>query len=658
MKKILLLAAAALMVTTATAQTKRSEMKSTPVKQQTELFKPQSLMKEMPVTTPDSFHKKAPKKAGQPKVYYRRPAGGFTGNIVVEDGAYAGVYYAPYLFLKPYADYTFKGYSENMPDDVFYEWDYQKYEAVEDPTSPVGYTYARVWNTVPGIDLTMQWGYETDSVPVINAISEGGSGFWYWFMHGYKMSGSSTAPVADEMYSSYIAAIPNIYDVWGEDILKSSKNFCFGGVNGDQRYPFITYTGLDPTDDQIESQMSDPDGGFDTPESCVGFWFGKNKGTSTRENEAGEMVTYTRRIDGIGQAFEKPEHPYLLNSVNVLTSYLDVAEDQQVEMTCKIYKLDQMAEYGDAILPEEPGELIAQGIATLTKETNEETGGLITFSLYDTDPMTGLPIEVTPTIDYPIMVVIDGYNDPEMAALTDFSAMCSTDDETDEGFGELAYIKYGRNDDDGNFDGTYLWVGLYDMWELKTGLSIFLSTDLPFLTFNMTNEDAKYLFPNEGGLMEKPFGDSYVTRSIEFYSSLPSVDDAWFLTCKGEDVPEWLTITLTDDMELDEETGEEEFTGLVNAEVVAEPLPEGLPYREAVVRFEFPGAYKEYKFMQGEKPDRIPGDVNGDGSVNIADINAVIDLILSDSYTDAGDVNGDGSVNIGDINALIAIILK
>ena len=54
----------------------------------------------------------------------------------------------------------------------------------------------------------------------------------------------------------------------------------------------------------------------------------------------------------------------------------------------------------------------------------------------------------------------------------------------------------------------------------------------------------------------------------------------------------------------------------------------------------------------------LKGDVNGDGSVNIADINEVIDMILSGRFDVVGDVNGDGSVNIGDINALIAIILK
>ena len=52
------------------------------------------------------------------------------------------------------------------------------------------------------------------------------------------------------------------------------------------------------------------------------------------------------------------------------------------------------------------------------------------------------------------------------------------------------------------------------------------------------------------------------------------------------------------------------------------------------------------------------GDVNGDGEVNISDVNAVIDMILSDDTDSAGDVNSDGEVNISDVNALIDIILN
>ena len=56
--------------------------------------------------------------------------------------------------------------------------------------------------------------------------------------------------------------------------------------------------------------------------------------------------------------------------------------------------------------------------------------------------------------------------------------------------------------------------------------------------------------------------------------------------------------------------------------------------------------------------DIFIGDVNHDLEVNIADVNAVIDIILGgNDDTIAADVNGDGEINIADINAVIDIIL-
>ncbi len=60
------------------------------------------------------------------------------------------------------------------------------------------------------------------------------------------------------------------------------------------------------------------------------------------------------------------------------------------------------------------------------------------------------------------------------------------------------------------------------------------------------------------------------------------------------------------------------------------------------------------------KIDVLYGDVNGDGEVNIADINCIIAVILGapNTYGDRADVNADGEVNIADINAVIGIILN
>lgn len=53
-----------------------------------------------------------------------------------------------------------------------------------------------------------------------------------------------------------------------------------------------------------------------------------------------------------------------------------------------------------------------------------------------------------------------------------------------------------------------------------------------------------------------------------------------------------------------------------------------------------------------------PGDVNGDGEVNISDVTALIDLLLSgETGTEMADVNSDGEVNISDVTSIIDMLL-
>ena len=59
-------------------------------------------------------------------------------------------------------------------------------------------------------------------------------------------------------------------------------------------------------------------------------------------------------------------------------------------------------------------------------------------------------------------------------------------------------------------------------------------------------------------------------------------------------------------------------------------------------------------------PEPVEGDVNGDGEVNIADVNDIIDVILTGHSSRAinADVDGNDEINIGDVNRIIAIILS
>jgi len=56
----------------------------------------------------------------------------------------------------------------------------------------------------------------------------------------------------------------------------------------------------------------------------------------------------------------------------------------------------------------------------------------------------------------------------------------------------------------------------------------------------------------------------------------------------------------------------------------------------------------------------LRGDVNLDGEVTVADVNAVIDVIVDGTDDDAlrerADVNGDGEVGLADINSVIVMI--
>ena len=91
------------------------------------------------------------------------------------------------------------------------------------------------------------------------------------------------------------------------------------------------------------------------------------------------------------------------------------------------------------------------------------------------------------------------------------------------------------------------------------------------------------------------------------------------------------------------------------------PVPKGL----TVARLRFAswkadvdssGAIRQIKTSA-----RLRGDVNLDGEVTVADVNAVIDVILSgtddDNLRKRADVNGDGEVGLADINSVIDVIL-
>lgn len=71
--------------------------------------------------------------------------------------------------------------------------------------------------------------------------------------------------------------------------------------------------------------------------------------------------------------------------------------------------------------------------------------------------------------------------------------------------------------------------------------------------------------------------------------------------------------------------------------------------------------YSSGAVRQIDMVSQLKGDVNDDGEITIADVNAVIDVILQGADEDLrarADVNHDGEVTVADINEVLDVILK
>ena len=63
-------------------------------------------------------------------------------------------------------------------------------------------------------------------------------------------------------------------------------------------------------------------------------------------------------------------------------------------------------------------------------------------------------------------------------------------------------------------------------------------------------------------------------------------------------------------------------------------------------------------YMTAYNDKFVDGDVNGDGTVDVADISNIITIMADGSNNRAGDVNGDGTVDVADISNVITIMAE
>ena len=54
--------------------------------------------------------------------------------------------------------------------------------------------------------------------------------------------------------------------------------------------------------------------------------------------------------------------------------------------------------------------------------------------------------------------------------------------------------------------------------------------------------------------------------------------------------------------------------------------------------------------------EKVMGDINGDGAVNMGDVGPFVQLIVNREFLDVADVNGDGSVNLFDVRPFVDLL--
>ena len=642
MKKILLLAVALLAVTAGNAQMKRSGKAlnvNAPVT--TELQKPKATVAEAQINDRVMMADRGPKVLAPKdnvKAWYNRPAGVFYFRHVVMDGAYVGVYPFYTVLMKPYSEYTWANASEGAES---YLWQWETY--FQDENEQWYQDFAESTDE----NLVTYYSMEFDTIPILTASGRDGSNVYSLYNNKNTVSALGTKTTT---YGSYVASVATAQQSFGDDERLFGCSHFTGIRNTTEEYSGTYYRGATPHGD-----------------NQYGWWFGKN--------DTG--------IDAICQLYEQPEHPYALKSVAVDAAEVEVP-DEGGHLTMNIYKLNaEQPQYladQPAMLDEADLELISTN--TVEVDTTLAADGFIIFPIIDYDE--GLPFETSLHVNFPILIEITGFNGAhhvedgvlvtEDTDILNFSGVITTDN-IPEGFGECAFLKYYNwrvrtgTDASGNpvfeylDEPYYTYEGLCNFFtdgaDMMQGFEIYVEVEYPFLVFNYNAEDGEYEFPVEGGSFSKTFG-TFETDAISIYSWEPS--DVWtIMTPEGEDVPDWLTLEPTDIYEMDEESGEEEFTGLVDVSAVAEPLPEGMSGRECTVLFTYPGAELTYHFIQGDpnQPTLLKGDVNRDGKVNVSDVTALINMILGVITKDeeSADVNKDGKINVSDVTALVNIIL-
>lgn len=487
-----------------------------------------------------------PSKASFSKnVQWKRPAGQFWGNGYDATINQMGYYFTP-LVLRPWVDYTLENMStaKGTPTWTISSWSNQLGDYVEETSSDENVTVSYLR-------------YETADIPYL-AYKNLAYPIQYY---GADPTGYAINILADE----------NMSTVFSGDVMTVSSHYWgLFSRNSSDRSGFLFYTGADVYP------------GMDEDYGC---WFGTNN--------SGMNAMATR--------FEKPDQPYLLNGVYWYYQFgQDIPND--IPMKAYVFKTANDAEEyetssGNVIEGLSLGELIATSESFVPAAISDDDtfDGAVEFKFVEKNPVTGAENVVSLEIEDDITIVVTGFN-AELSNGGYITTFLSTD-EFDEGYGNLGFLGQFEEGEDGTIS--------YWMPALKN----FFTSALPNTTLGVL-ADVSYPWVVPAELYEQPSSVKFANEGATYQLDLMSTSetDDYEITYNGEDESDWLSIIdVADFTEVDEETGEEVYSGYNALLFEAAPNPND-EARVCTVKVTIPAASYEIVFLQGsgaEAPDAV-----------------------------------------------------
>lgn len=537
------------MSATAFAATSHQKVVKSPIVSQLEAVTPS--VKDLPKVKFDLNQRKltgeAMRKAPAAEIHWKRPAGQFwgTGFSPELQNWYS---YTP-LSLRPWVEYTFENISQGVSGSP--SWDL---EVLADPMTG---KYDNVTSNEQ--DVTMSYlRYEYCAAP---SLTYGKSVPFPTLFYNKKQLDAPDNKVA-------IAADDNIKGIFGASMVVSSHFYSLFCLNNNEDIQGLSLiNGLDVYPGMDEEN---------------GMAFGTNN--------SGFNAVATR--------FEKPDKPYLLNSVHWF--YISSgAIPKDIPLRAYVFKTENAAAPyqsgdGEPLEGAELGEFIAYS-ESFIPAASQSVQGSVQFDFKERNDVTGAESDISLEIDDDIIVMITGF-DADLGNGEYVTSLMSLNF-LDEGYGNLGFLGYVEESETG-FD-SYALVALKSYFDVPTVAGVLADVSYPWLNPYYTELPNDCLLPNDGETTED-------FQGLQYYLDLVSTSETseFEITYNGEDECEWLAVTdVYDEME-ENENGDEVFSGFCGLCFTASPNPND-ENRTCVVNISIPAANYKFTLRQGSNNDAV-----------------------------------------------------